>query len=263
MIIFQKEHSNKSEYYQAWICNDLNCNSHLHTSLELVYVIEGELDIFIDSEKFIMKKGDYALVLPNQAHYYCTENYSRVYTLIFSPDIVNTFSKVALNKGVIDPVFVLDNQTVLQDLILYKRNDILLLKSYLYYICSQFVKKTVWKERPSGKHELQNKLIDYVQSNFSKPLSLKQVADELGYNYCYLSRFFSENFQDNFRNFLNQHRIYHAQYLLRESDMNITSIALACGFENIRSFNRAFSQIVKSTPSEYRSNGSDDKVLLT
>lgn len=49
-------------------------------------------------------------------------------------------------------------------------------------------------------------------------------------------------------------RIGRACRLLGAHEMNVTEVALACGFASIASFNRAFRRAKKLNPSEYRRN---------
>jgi AraC-like DNA-binding protein len=69
---------------------------------------------------------------------------------------------------------------------------------------------------------------------------------------CYFSRMFKQTVGTDFRTFVNEIRIERAERLMLDETMSIADIALECGFENIRTFNRAFQVIRKSTPTEIR-----------
>ncbi len=51
---------------------------------------------------------------------------------------------------------------------------------------------------------------------------------------------------------MNDLRIGRACRLLESPDMNITEVAMACGFANVASFNRAFRRTKKMNPTEFR-----------
>lgn len=62
-------------------------------------------------------------------------------------------------------------------------------------------------------------------------------------------------FQQNFYNYVNQHRIKYAENMLKdpeESEESILMIAYNSGFQSKTSFNKAFKSINGLTPSEYR-----------
>ena len=56
----------------------------------------------------------------------------------------------------------------------------------------------------------------------------------------------------NFRKYLNLYRTEQACNLLRTTQKDISDIALDCGFQTLRSFNRAFKAATGLTPTQYR-----------
>ena len=52
--------------------------------------------------------------------------------------------------------------------------------------------------------------------------------------------------------FVNDLRIGRACRLLAETEMNVTEIALCCGYRNLSNFNRQFLQLKRLSPSEFR-----------
>lgn len=84
------------------------------------------------------------------------------------------------------------------------------------------------------------RIIEYVSSKYTQDISLLSMAEELGYNYYYLSGVVNEVFGTNFTDIINSYRINHASVLLRTADINIAQISESCGFGTVRSFNRAF-----------------------
>ena len=46
-------------------------------------------------------------------------------------------------------------------------------------------------------------------------------------------------------------RIEHAAALIQTTDMSISEIAAACGYENLEHFSRQFKKISRMTPTEY------------
>ena len=68
----------------------------------------------------------------------------------------------------------------------------------------------------------------------------------------------------DFASFVNKYRIQFACELLKNSDEDVTQIAMKCGFSTIRNFNRVFKNETGQMPKDYRnannSNyGSDSK----
>ena len=55
-----------------------------------------------------------------------------------------------------------------------------------------------------------------------------------------------------FSDYVGSLRVRQAQGLLRATDRKIAQIALDCGFENQRTFNRTFLKVCGTTPRAYR-----------
>ena len=71
---------------------------HIHSYLELVHVIEGELEMQIGQEKFLFSKNDIGIIFPNTIHNYHTLSESQnTYFAILNcaVDMIPFFQKTA------------------------------------------------------------------------------------------------------------------------------------------------------------------------
>ncbi len=93
-------------------------------------------------------------------------------------------------------------------------------------------------------------------------LSIKSLAEHIDENPYYITQTFSESFKESFNDFVNRHRVYYSQSLLRSPDhhhLKIEAIAREAGFNNKVTFYKAFTKFLDITPSVYRkSSGTDD-----
>ncbi len=97
-----------------------------------------------------------------------------------------------------------------------------------------------------------NVIVSRIIENVSQPLSVGEVASELGMSESRFSRFFRRSTGNTFVDFVNRVRISRACQLLMETDGLITRICYDVGFNNIANFNRRFLEIKGMTPSEFR-----------
>lgn len=108
----------------------------------------------------------------------------------------------------------------------------------------------------SGNSALSSNLTDqvekYIEENFQKQLSLDTLGDIFHFNPTYLSRKFHQDKGISINDFINQKRINHAIYLLKNSNILIKDISIDCGFTNVSHFNRIFKNIIGKQPSEIR-----------
>ena len=96
------------------------------------------------------------------------------------------------------------------------------------------------------------KLIDFMNANFSRPVRLGEAAELVNMAETAFSRFFKTKTGTNFVDFLNDIRLGHASRMLIDTKSPITDIAAACGFTNISNFNRTFKREKGLTPKDFR-----------
>ena len=111
------------------------------------------------------------------------------------------------------------------------------------------------------KREMKNGIVNLIHTGIyiNPELSLEMIAEELQTNTTYLSQVINEEFQQNFYQLINLHRVNQAKRLLDSPEsrkFTIESIANKCGFKSKSSFNSSFKKNTGKTPSEYRGNAS-------
>jgi len=103
---------------------------------------------------------------------------------------------------------------------------------------------------------IQSKRIDrvhaYLKDNFTRPISLGEVAELANMSESAFSHFFKRSTNKSFTQFLIDLRLGHAARLLLETQENISQICYACGFNNVSNFNRLFKKHKGTTPQDYR-----------
>ena len=94
--------------------------------------------------------------------------------------------------------------------------------------------------------------IQYIRRNYPKPITLAMVSNEVSLNYAYFSAMFSKYTGKTFSEYLRNTRMEKAKELLRQPDISIAEVAAKVGYENYKSFYRAFKDAVGTTPVEYQ-----------
>jgi len=97
-----------------------------------------------------------------------------------------------------------------------------------------------------------NDVYEFLMRNFTKEISLAQVASVAAMNPQAFCRFFKSRTQKSLVQFINEIRIGHACKLLNNDMASITQIAYDCGFNNVSNFNRFFKIVKKTSPREYK-----------
>lgn len=99
---------------------------------------------------------------------------------------------------------------------------------------------------------LSQKIIQYLEANYAKDLSLNDLAAALDYNKSYLCTAFKKDTQITINDCLNAIRIRRAAELIAYSDNDLSRISAMCGFSSVSHFNRVFLKHVGATPGQCR-----------
>lgn len=101
--------------------------------------------------------------------------------------------------------------------------------------------------------QLRKRLLKYVDQNFANSeLCLTTAADHLNTSVYTVSRIFKEITGYGFKEYISEKRLQQASHLLRESDMSVTDVASACGFESTNYFTAVFRMKYGMPPAKYR-----------
>lgn len=93
---------------------------------------------------------------------------------------------------------------------------------------------------------------DYITANYSRSITLTDVAEHEFLSAGYLSQFFAKHYGLSFSKYLSTVRLAHAQQLLHRTNLSITQIAMDCGFPNANTFISVFRERYHTTPGKYR-----------
>lgn len=99
------------------------------------------------------------------------------------------------------------------------------------------------------------RVLEYIDENYTKDLSLQKAADEIHISSSSLSKNFSKCVGMGFAQYVMHKRVNRAIQLLQSSDKTVFEIALDCGFHNAAGFYKAFKKITHMNPKDYRNMG--------
>ena len=133
----------------------------------------------------------------------------------------------------------------------------LLIKARLYVVWSLYylhgTSSASVSERTSDyRIALVKSIIDYIHTHYESQITLDILAAYFHLSREHLCRLFKKMTRMSPIEYLNFYRISTSTRLLRETDHEISDIALEIGFNNISYFNRTFKRYMHVTPGEYR-----------
>lgn len=234
-------------------------NPHIHPHLELIYLMEGSAIAHADTGSFLLEAGGLFLSFPNQIHFYHVQKPVRGYMMIFSPDLIQDFKKTFEKQVPVDSVLPVaqlptDLAEQIQKIVAAFQSELplkeVIMKGYLMAILAAILPEFTMTEATATQDTVKA-LLNYCIDNYTEPLSLDKISQELHLSKYYICHVFKERMGIGFADFINNLRIEHARGLLARGG-KITDVAYASGFSSIRTFNRVFANNVGMSPSAYK-----------
>ena len=252
---------------------------HWHEEIEILVVTKGSAVLILNNDRYELKEGYVAFILPNHLHLVTVllGDTFDFYAVVFHPDLLSSFIQDVIQQQYFDSVLqenilfptVLSAQEakefgiadVLSDIYaLFAKKEPcfeLLIKARLYVVWSLYylhgTSSASVSERASDyRIALVKSIIDYIHTHYESQITLDILAAYFHLSREHLCRLFKKMTRMSPIEYLNFYRISTSTRLLRETDHEISDIALEIGFNNISYFNRTFKRYMHVTPGEYR-----------
>lgn len=101
--------------------------------------------------------------------------------------------------------------------------------------------------------------IKYMRNHFREPLTLDEIAEEIGYSKYHFCRCFKEITGNTVVSYINDLRTNYARSQLISSDKSISDIAAECGFSDISYFTKTFKKHLGILPSKVKRNKKEEQ----
>ena len=258
---------------EAWLYNPVQAMSYTVRNMEIIFILDGELEIRKGSATHRLKKADILLINPPAS------SYERVL-----PDLIKVtpmkncyflllrispfFLSTVFNGKI--PVFDCDSSN--------RSGDYNILRSFLAEIASEDTAETTKglmfysrlyrlleelrvnfisiKEADSSETEEEEKrrqmIYTYIRKHYRETISLDDIADVFSLNPQYFSRYFKKIFHINFYSYLKKLRLEAALKELIATDKPVTAIAYDNGFPNLPALIKEMKDTLEQTPTSYR-----------
>lgn len=136
------------------------------------------------------------------------------------------------------------------DFYISKLDTYLQVKRYFISELQHYVDE-ISKMRCERGMKIIEKAKEFINKNYRKEITLKDVADYVYLNPNYFSELFKNEVGKNFIEYLIETRINASKELLKSGSLKVYEIAEAVGYKEAVSFSRAFKKVVGVSPKEY------------
>lgn len=117
---------------------------------------------------------------------------------------------------------------------------------------SNLIQKRVESHIQQTRHkQLTEQVKEYLEVHIDKPLTLSQIANDLGYSVSQMKKLFAAERGGGIMHYFIDLKMDEAKRLMKEGSLNLSQIAQQLGYDNASYFSRLFKQRHDMTPTEY------------
>ncbi len=219
---------------------------HFHRAFEIAYIIEGRAEYTIEDKTFIAEAGDIVFAHCYYRHTSSDRIPHRKHVIAVPERLTRDIAKLFENKTL--PMLLSDKAF---NLILFPCFDALVKnhgkalkiteKGYASVIFGSVASHYDMEDikRPLRAVSQISEILQFVDDNYTEPLSLESISAKFGYNKTYFSRMFNRYIGMSLTDYINMVRYDNFEKLLKNNpENNITNLALECGFSSLATFYR-------------------------
>lgn len=206
----------------------------------------------------------------NGVYQYANNEFLRHF-LLSSVDELIGCSDYDLTPKYIADIFIVDDNQVLEGKEIYNRLELVAFKDEKtgWYLTDKIplrntknniigtlgmTRKATGKDGFILPDSSIEKVIEYINTNFMKSLSIQHLAGLCCLSVSAFERKFKKYFQITPTEYILKFRVNKACRLLSYTDLTISEIAVECGFCDHSYMTRQFKKLVGCSPSQFRSN---------
>lgn len=233
--------------------------NHLH------FVTDGKGMLIIEGKEYHIKKNDIFLIPKGTPiQYFADEKEPWTYMWVtFSGEMADTYLNYAClskDEPVIHSTIPTSSYTSLIQSILDANhltvaNEIKRV-AYLYEILSMVIETQAASRNADGSYDYSGDAyvdyaLQYIKVNY-KTIKVGDIAAYVGIDRSYLTSLFKKNLNVSPQQYLISFKLSEAAKLLKTTDLSVSEVAEAVGYDDSGNFSRVFKQTYGVTPQNYR-----------
>lgn len=243
--------------------------NHWHEHLEILYLLEGSMEIKCNDKTYWLKKEEMFVINSGDIHYTHSATQTVVLLLQIPYEFLNhgipKFEEVVFSEYF--PWDKMETQSLKK-----ARGNLLRMKQlfeikedgypFLFHSNLNELLYVLYREHaeremhPVDKNDKGinrlKEIITYVEEHYREPISLSDVAEQFALNPEYFCRYFKKNVGFTFLEYVNMVRLPRIYEELISTKDSISKIQERHGFTNDKVFHRMFKKVYGCTPTEAR-----------
>ncbi len=258
-------YNNRSEDYPV----------HRHSCLEITIPIENSYTYIFDDRTIILKEKEILFVPPDMLHKISGTTRSGIrFIYLFNIDFLKgffdyeEFTRVLREPLVITPEthpdvynLILERFMEINDLYFFYSTSVkeISIFSKLMDVFGMLMRKDYSDSLVVPQNDKQREvyikfksLAEWLAMHSAENVSMDEAATHVGYSKFHFARLFKEYTGMTFNDYQTTLKLKEVERMLADTDLQISDIALSCGFNNLTSLSRCFKKQYGCSPSQFR-----------
>ena len=278
MAIHQKNLLEPDFPFSLGIADNLEFPPHWHEEIEIVYMLDGNMQVGLNKETYLLGPRDIFIIGRRNVHHFISSAEPHYSVIIqFGLSFLGSFSSIIRDAQFISPLLGVSKKldtnidsrvhSAVEEQILAmiqeneekKEGYQMALRARLFDLMVILVRQVPMqhfssreKNRQISRLKKLDKVLDYIDTNYDKSITLSEISDIANYSPYHFTRFFKDTTGMTFNEYINSVRVKKAEEYLLDVELPVTEVAYMSGFNSIQTFNRVFKKHKGCTPTEYR-----------
>lgn len=234
---------------------------HSHRSVELIYVLEGGVDIYVRGKEYKGCPRDLVLINSEEPHGWKGHKGSLVCKIYLDYHVLRNVVKrkyISFScNSIREPKKDYARLRYILGAILGKYADEpggFRVES-LYYALWESIRTQYLEESTGLPVQTDDRIMEvqeYIRNFYGQPLNLAETAARWYMSESAFSRFFKRETGTGFTEYVRNFRLEHAKEELLYTNKSVTEIAYDCGYSSVSVFHKNFRQAFSVSPKEFR-----------
>lgn len=283
---FQKEKKEHGNYYFPFLLSYEKLSKyeagsflwHWHPEIELTLVLSGEMLYKINSEVFHLSKGQ--ALFGNSSTLHAGEMYQdkdcEYVSITFDPKLIYGYENSTIYTKYIKSI--VQNQAlsaihfdatqawhktaieIIKDIVKIDVGKEIAYELDILMKLEQFWKLLVVNNTEVSENTISDKrnyerlrsIVAYVEQNYASNITLEEIAEVIHLCKSECSRMFKKYMKVSLFDFISQYRIEKSIYYLMNTNLSVSEVAIAVGFNDPNYFSKVFHKQKGCSPLKYR-----------
>ena len=245
---------------------------HWHNSIEIIFVLEGTINVLIESGSYEVYPRELEIINCDEAHRIYSDEENKVLIFHLDPSFfekyyddmkniyfyTNSSQEGAQQEEKYD--ILRKYLSILACEVIQKSENFddkieSVLVKLLFYLINNFHYLT-YEDKDIKENVIQfqryHRIIKYIYNNYMNKISLQDIASIEYLSSYYLCHQIKDMSGTSFKELVNNVRVDESVKLLLDTDKTISDISLDVGFSHARYYNKSFKNHYKCTPLQFR-----------